>query len=232
MRNEILTREQNADLDFLLMSLPFRNSFNYNDESKLNEFVEGFLNAVSYFGLSELEFRKKDRCEGKASFKLLKSSYNLNGVRYNKKGLKSLSIASSELKLFKSNLKIDKKNIFKDEEFKQDLLSFFVDLEIKPSDVNKLTGVLNETLKECSKGPEQTILFLQKKVEELNKLRNSPDRGAIDNIPWWKLVAIAVMIGLSVWDIWRCIYKGVCSKAEKAAIKAGYTIASLVAKFC
>lgn len=232
MRNEILSREQKADLDFLLQSLPFKNSFNYADEANLNEFVEGFTNSVSYFGVSELEFRKRDRCRSKSSLDTLKSVYNLNGIRNNTKGLKCLKIASSELKQFQTTVKFDKKYVFKADEFRGELLTFFEELEIKPTDVDKLIKVLDETLSECSKSPEQTIAYLQNKSVELDKLRSSDDRGAVDNIPFWKIVAIAVFVGLAVYDIWRCIIKNKCSTAEKAAIKAGYTIASLVMKFC
>ncbi|MCU0327235.1 MAG: hypothetical protein MUF45_18730 [Spirosomaceae bacterium] len=217
MRNEILTREHKANLDFLLMSLPFRNSFNYQEESNLNEFVEGFTNSISFFGISELEFRKRDRSRSKTSVDSLKNVYSLNGTRNNTKGLKCLKIASAELKQFQNTLKLDKKYTFKADDFRSELLVFFEDLEIKPVDVDKLLKVLDETLSECSKSPEQTIAYLQKKVEELNKLRSSEDRGAVDNIPWWKIVAIAVFVGLAAWEIWRCIIRNKCGKAEKAA---------------
>ncbi len=232
MRNEILSREQKAGLDFMLQSLPFRNSFNYGDEANLNEFVEGFTNSVSYFGMSELEFRKRDRCRSKISLSSLKKVYDLNGARNNNKGLKSLQIASHELKQFQKTVKFDKKHTFKVGDFRNEMLTFFEDLEIKPVDVDKLIKVLDETLNECSKSPEHTIAYLQQKTEELNKLRSSDNRGAVDIIPWWKIVAIAVFVGIAAWDIWRCIIRNKCSKAEKAALKAGYTIASLVMKFC
>lgn len=219
-------------MDFLLMSLPFRNSFNYADEAQLNEFVEGFTNAVSYFGVAELEFRKRDRCRSKMSLKSLYNVYEGSGTRNNNKGLKALKIASHELKQFKKMFGSEKKTVFNGEEMKTELSIFFEELEIKPADVDKLLKVLDETLKVCSESPEKTIAYLQKKTEELIKLRDSKDRGAVDNIPWWKIVAIAVFVGLAAWEIWRCIIQNKCSKAEKAALKAGYTIASLVMKFC
>ncbi len=232
MRNTILSREQQADLDFLLHSLPFRTSFKYDDEAGLNEFVEGLLNSVSFFGVSELEFRKRDRCRSKLSVGSLKDVYSRNGIRNNSSGIRSLTIAAAELKQFASTVKFNKKNVFVPGEFRNDLISFFEDLEIKPTDVDKLIKVLDETLAECSKGPEQTLAYLQRKTDELSKLRNSPDRGAVDNIPWWKLVAIAIYIGLAIWDIWRCIIRNRCSTAEKVVIKVGHTIASLIMKFC
>jgi hypothetical protein len=63
MENQILNREQNATLDFHLMSSPLLMSTKCIGEQELSDFLEAFLDSCSLFGQSELYYRTKGRIE-------------------------------------------------------------------------------------------------------------------------------------------------------------------------
>lgn len=245
MKNEILSREQQAALDFQVSSSPFVMSFKDSKQSDLSEFAEGFIDSLSFFGVSELYYRGKERVEVGKENKSRVEYLNKMAVRNNEKGLKVLQLITpcvdrhiKEVVLSESSkgreTSVDKDRNRPDfSDFRYDAIAFFEDLETKPEDTKKLIAVLDEVIKAAEKGEKNVYEFINIKAKELAKVRKGKDRGVVDNIPWWKIVAIAVILGLATAEIWRCyIRKQGCSKVEQAAYKAGYTLASLVLKFC
>lgn len=119
-------------------------------------------------------------------------------------------------------------------EFSADIMLLLSEGDVKPSDVVKLKAIQDDVMEAFSgKGVPGVIEHTLTNMEKLAELRNRADRGAVDNIPWWKIVAIAVFLGLWVWAVARClINRQQCSDVTNAALAVGMTIAWLVAYFC
>lgn len=233
MRNEILNREQNASLDFHVMSSPQLLSIKDIGEPELSNFFEAYLDACSSFGLSELYFRTKGRIENGTGEQDLIDYYNNLGETYNQKGIDVLTIAITDFQAYVNGLPPNPPHPPADySEFVAESKFFYENLEIKPADTAELITALNEAVNAASPSESGLYQYILLKANELKTVRQSPGRGAETNLAWWKIVAIGVIIGIAALEIWRCIYKNKCSKTEKAAYKAGYTIASLVLKFC
>jgi hypothetical protein len=238
MENQILSREQNATLDFYLMSSPLLMSTKCNGEQELSDFLEAFLDSCSLFGLSELYYRTKGRIENSTGGQDLIDYYEGLGHQYNQKGINVLKIAINEFQEYVNNLPpnpphppADYSNFVAESKF------FFENLEMQPSATSDLVAVLNDVVANASPSEIELYNYILLKANELKSIRESDQRGSAPMalaivLPWWKIVAIAVILGLSALEIWRCIYREKCGKTEKAAYKAGYTIAGLVLKFC
>jgi hypothetical protein len=234
MRNEILNREQSALMDFDIMSSPQLLSFKDFGEPELSEFLEAYNDACSLFGLSELYYREKGRIENSTGDINMINYYNGLGENYNQKGITVLTLAISGLQNY-----VNTHNFIppgQDVDFTSLISEFkfyFENMETKPSDTAELVTVLNQTITAVTEGEQASFQYLLDKAIELRTVRQSPDRGASTNLAWWKIVAIAVYLGLAAIEIWLCILRSKgCSKVAKAALKAGQTIAALVMKFC
>jgi hypothetical protein len=114
------------------------------------------------------------------------------------------------------------------------MAEFVSNLEIKSSDAKKLMDALDEIIVAVNNNGEQGFLnFLTSKTADLEQLRQSPTRGTEDNIPVWKLVAIAVFLGLGIYGIIRCIVRGRnCGQVFSKAELTGLTLAAIIASFC
>lgn len=221
-------------MDFDAMSSPQLLSFVNSGETELARFLETYNDACSLFGLSELYFRQKGRIEQSTADPDQIAFYNDLGESYNQKGIDVLTLAIDGLQSYVNShsfippgTQADFSNMANEFKF------YFENMEIKPSDTAELVNVLNETLTAVSAGEQATYQYLLDKANELKAVRQTPDRGASTNLAWWKIVAIAVYVGLAALEIWLCILRSRgCSKVAKAALKAGQTIAGLVMKFC
>jgi hypothetical protein len=233
MRNEILNREQSALMDFDVMSSPQLLSFVNSGETEVAAFLETYNDACSLFGLSELYYRQKGRIEFGSGEADLVAYYNELGETYNQKGVELLSLAIADLQEYINSHTFPPPGQPADfTEFVAEFKLYFENLETKPTDTQELVTVLNDTVAAVSGGEQATYQFLVDKAIELRAVRLSPDRGASTNLAWWKIVAIAVYVGLAATEIWFCILKNKCSKKAKAVLKGGQTIAALVMKFC
>ncbi|MES2691537.1 MAG: hypothetical protein V4658_14105 [Bacteroidota bacterium] len=234
MRNEILNREQSALMDFDAMSSPQLLSFKNCGECELADFLEAYNDACSLFGLSELYFRQAGRIEEGTGETDLITYYTELGTAYNEKGIGVLTLAIAGLQAYvDSHAFIPPGTPANFTGMVNEFKFYFENMETKPSDTAELVTVLNETITAVSVGEKASYEYLLTKANELKIVRLSPDRGASTNLAWWKIVAIAVYIGLAAIEIWLCILRSKgCSKVTKAALKAGQTIAALVMKFC
>jgi hypothetical protein len=119
-------------------------------------------------------------------------------------------------------------------EFSSDLMPLLTEADIKPSDVITLKAIQDEVMTVAiGKGVPGLIQHVLTNMEKLAELRDRPDRGAVDNIAWWKIAAIAAFLGLWVAAVARClISRRQRSNVTNAALAAGMTIAFVVALFC
>lgn len=239
---EMLNREQNAMAQFMQSSEKMRQIADDGHGKGLLELTDALLQAMTSFGMSEMNARKAERRE---AIKIQQDVVKLVSKEtdyYHKKGLKSLSHAHKGLEQFREDLQKYKEelgaqfevDISEDlDKLHHDLRKGLVDLDIKASDVKKLDGAIQECFNSVrSKSPESLIDYIESKLRELEKIRNRPDRGAVENIPIWKVVAIVAALGIWVWALFRCHWWGSCSLAEGLSYFILFWIAVYIARFC
>jgi hypothetical protein len=114
-----------------------------------------------------------------------------------------------------------------------DLKVFIADCEFKPSDVGKLAKLIDENAASVKKGPGALLDSIISKLAELETARKRPDRGAVDNIPLWKLIAIAVYLGIALIAVTVCLVRrNNCAALIQALAAAGTSLVAIVSLFC
>jgi hypothetical protein len=232
----MLSREQQAVSDFMDVSTPLLRIADDGHNTGLQNFADAIVHSIAFFGLSELHARQAER----GGVLNVQSSKTLSASRmsthYNDKGLKTLSFAQDALKEFKEELANYPKSgdlRASVDTFQQELREALADLDLKASDVTKI----DEAIQPCldivrSQGADELVNYLEEQVGQLEEVRRRPDRGAVENIPIWKVVAIVVAVGVWVWALFRCgIFRG-CSRAEGLAYFVIFWLAVLISRFC
>ena len=168
-------------------------------------------------------------------------AYNSDvGLRQNDKGLEMLARAIDSFGDFKTIVEGEPPGLYDFTEglnqFRRDFLDVVVGYEVKTSDVQRISALLEETITiALAQGELGVVNHVEQKLTELDALRRSPDRGTAENIPFWKAVGIAIMLGVVVAIVIRCINKrraSDCRILEKAAYTAGWGIGGLLVLFC
>lgn len=231
-----LTREQGAATEFLTASEFMRRIADDKHGKGLLEFTNNLIVAMVAFGSSELYARQSERCEvlempaGRA-----RTASQLS-ARYNNKGLALLGRARDALNVFRQELAGFPDDAVAAKEFEtmhEDLREALVDLEVKASDVEKIEKTIRTCLDEVrTKGKVVLPDYLGRHLDELEKLRKREDRGAVENIPVWKIALIALAVGVWVWAYFRCRWWGDCSYAPAIAYFAIAWFAVLIRRFC
>lgn len=233
---EILNREQKAVYEFMTASAMMRQVADDGHGKGLLDLTDALLQAIASFGVSELYARIAERCK---ALGIKDSRYQLaleNSVYNNKKGLRNLSYAQNAFKQFRKDLGTYPKdtNLSEDLDILQrELRDGLVDLEIKASDVIKIDNAIKECFDTVRpKGIEGLADYIKMKLSELENIRKKDDRGAIENIPVWKIAAVAVALGVWVWGLFRCKWWGSCSWKEGLSYAVIFYVAALIRKFC
>jgi hypothetical protein len=231
----ILSREQDASAEFLRASEKLKEAATDGHGQGLATFAGHLVNALNEFGLSELNARQAERLQAlKLRAETARASKSLSDG-HNEKGLRSLESARGGLKLFQEELAGYPKapNIGPAvKAFQQDLREQLTHLEIKAEDVTRLDAALREGFQVASKGAAGLPGYLKKHLDELEKVRRGANRGAVENIPIWKVIAIVVAIGVWVWALFKCGIFGSCTLAEGLAYATIFWISVLIVKFC
>jgi hypothetical protein len=240
---EILSKELGAVSQFRMESEKMLRLAGDMPGKGLLELTESFLEAISSFGLTEINSRMVERraaIEIQQDFvKTVSKKINYN----NEKGLRNLSYAYRGLKIFREDLINIRKevgdkfevDISKDLKVLHDeLRAGLVDLDIKASDVVKIDKVITECFENVgSNGADGLVDYIELKLNDLEKIRKSPNRGAVENIPVWKVAAIAVAVGFWIWGLFKCHWwNSSCSTKESLAYSTIFWIACLVYRFC
>lgn len=237
----MLSRELEAVQDYMNSSSPLLEIAGRQDSPAFHEYCISLRDASVAFGMSELFGRRGERhkvlgtSREEAAFGAARCKF------YNERGLALLGHAQRSLSDLRSEVAATRSPKFpaageaKLKEFSQHFLAVVADLEIKASDAKKIRGVLEETVLVARRGGHMGLIdHFEAKTRELARLRRRSDRGAVDNIAYWKLVFIALLIGVALWFVIRCVLnrKG-CSSVEMNAIMAtGLTLGKLLLKFC
>lgn len=234
--NQIMSREQNATMTFMTAANEYRRFLGADPDSPLGDIGNAFIVAFDCFGQSELRARHAERLEALkvkpgTARELWRES---NG--YNKKGVHAIANMRKLLKKLeleaKKLPKLSKEDVIQLEQCAQELRAQFADLEIKVADVVKLDTVLNECISLVRKeGLTAIPNWIDKKGAELAKARLSKNRGAVDNIPLWKVVAIAVFLGAWIYGFFKCWWWSCTLNEQRAAYMIG-VIALAIASYC
>lgn len=232
----MLSQRQAATMDFLNASQYLRQVADDHHGIGMLEFTDSFIQSILSFGNSELYARQAGRSKGlKIQESLVKESMQMS-KEYNEKGFRNLSYARDTLKQLRKELesypevKLDKKDVAS---FQSELMHQVSELEIKESDALKIKEAFSSSLESIISGGAKALPdYLEQQIDKLEKIRRQPDRGAVDNIPVWKVAAIVVAVGVWVWALFRCKWWGSCSLREGLAYFIVFWIAALIAKFC
>lgn len=159
-----------------------------------------------------------------------------NFQQYNNLGLQGIndSLASlKELSKELNNLSIDASEV--ESNLKQALSEFkdqCVELEIKGKDVDKLFKCIDDYMTAFSTNKTQGVIdIMESNLNNLIKFRTSPDRGAVDNFPLWKVGAIIIGVGAWIIGAIHCVWFS-CSIAAGVSYAIIVMIAGIVLRFC
>ena len=156
--------------------------------------------SIACFGRCELEARSLDRAVEMDLFAERREWLSAEVKRHNEAGLsqiENLRGVFSQMGKDLTKLKFDRKKMLPrlDECVKEFRLAI-AEWDMKGSDAKKIDVVLQEIVDVVrEKGLIGLPDYLDGKMAELQDVRRRDDRGAIDNIPWWKIIIIAGMIG-------------------------------------
>lgn len=135
--------------------------------------------------------------------------------RYQAAGLRGLESAAASLRDFREVIQqqggqdpdrgeLEQRLDAFDESLRLELAA----LELKPADAERLVAQLEEAMSSARDGdPVRVLDFAAAKIDELASVRSGADRGMVDNIPWWKVVAVAVFFGITVWALIKCVWR-------------------------
>lgn len=186
------------------------NSFNNEEARLMARFINVFTDAVSFLGGSDIAYRlalNLDYSGLKANTKLLE--YRMIEDEFNKRGVDLLQFAKEILSELlnmsdRFNEPLYSKNIEEMEIRIKEVISKVEDI-YKPKDLEKVYSIIAsyfDSMRE--EGGKGIISIVNKFIDELFRERQKPTRGRIDNIPWWKIAAIAVYIGVSLFLMYLC----------------------------
>lgn len=230
----VLSRNQLASLDFFQASERLRLIATDGHGEGLAAVAGEFIQAMNAFGLSELEARRGERLQAlKLGTGVAREATRLRDA-HNEKGLRTLKRARAHVKLFREELASYPEVKLEGElkEFQQELREQLAELEISESDVRKIDSALADGFAVAGKGAAGLPDYLDRNLRELEKVRRSANRGAVENIPIWKIIAIVVAFGIWIWALFRCRWWGSCDLREGLAYFIVFWIAALIARFC
>lgn len=233
----MLSREQNAMFQYKMHSVPLQEAINDTKLEPLIALNNILIDAVSWFGISEHYARQAERSA------LIKDSARakqcqLSLERHNQTGLHVLSRAQAHMESLSSEFGKGRPS-GKDKEAEtmvtrplEDLKTIIADFEIKPSDARKLGDAIDQVGKAFNEaGHGGVVKLVQTKISELREVRSRPDRGAVENIPIWKAIAIIAAIGIWVIGVIHCGWFR-CSVDWAKAYAIGFNVAAAIAYFC
>lgn len=236
----LLSTAQRRTDEFLTRSEWLLQVTDDEEDRRLFFVTDTFRNAVAQFGLAEIYARQCDRCNALGLYPERASFAAAASQRHNDRGLELLRESRRGVADFLSHL--DDYPAVPDlgqelDQFQDAVREQLVDLEVKGSDVSRI----NEEIERCfgtvrKEGLEGLGTYLDDRLGELEDVRQGEDRGARENIPIWKAIAVAVIIGVSLWWLFKCrwrIFRGwSCSVREERAYGMIGLIASLIAAYC
>jgi len=238
MQKDIFSRELRASQDFALGNHSMLDILYSSEDSTILNIYSQFSDAVEHYGYAEMHFRQSER--NLVAKRFINSQKEIATIanRFNSKGGAILTNATASLKTLIAQVQkepaVKPKNLIQLDNFVNDFLDIVTLGEMKPADVEKINTVLQTCVEIAKKGGDKEVLnYAQMKFAELIEVRRSTNRGAVDNIPVWKMVAIAAFLAIAFFLVWRCLAKGKgCDVVERLAKGMGKTILTLIISLC
>jgi hypothetical protein len=237
--NIFSSKELSTVHEFLQLENQLVSSF--GDDPKLpslRPILDGLGSTTMLFGLCELNDKRVVRRMTAMQKDVLSTGFIESKNNYQELGLISLQEIIDRSKLLEKELS-DQSGTVSEAHIKSKLQEarlrfnlYLSDSELKGSDIKKLNLVFDEVEFAFNKSEKAVGELVNQKLIELQKLRKSPDRGNVENIPIWKLVSIAVYVGVGLTYVIRCILLDRCSRGEKAFFYLTALILGISLKFC
>jgi hypothetical protein len=170
--------------------------------------------ATVQFGRCELHMHVADRNAALKSNAAIVASKKKRAMDHHARGLQELASAKPDLARFIDGVSPD------DEQqalkawkgmgagIKASWLEALGDLDMKPSDAEKLNVVMEECCAAAETGLKSLGRHIAKQFDELERLRKTPTRGTESNWPYWKLVAVAIWLGFTVAGVILALQRG------------------------
>jgi hypothetical protein len=240
-QRSFLSGTQQTVSEFMEASKDLRAVANDPNFPELAEFTDHFLSAVTHFGRTEMELQGVERVAD-----LTKGGFaprDLEGFRatrlqladrFNRTGIRLLEGAD---RLPETVARLEPPNRAALQEdvsaLKEELQFHLGELEVKPSDSSRIAKAISPIFDLVGQGNVNGLYeHVARQAGTLQRLRASESRGAEENIPVWKIVAIAVAVGVWVWALFKCKWWGSCSLKEGLAYAIIFWISAFIAKFC
>ncbi len=216
------TREQNAVGEWLEQVGLIRPQLATAAEKvpTLLPYFDSLTGVVACFGRTELVARTYDRAVALGLQPERHDALAAEVRKHNEAGIAQTAVLRSTLKQLEKDLgaaKLAKAHVnARLTECSDEFKAALVDWDMKGSDAKKIADVLDEMVGLVTKkGAAALPGYLDKTFAELVEVRQRPDRGAIDNIPWWKILIIVGMVGWWIIQILWCNAFG-CAPASVA----------------
>jgi hypothetical protein len=215
MMNAQFSREQQRTLDFVSSLAPLRQGL--EKAAGIPSAVQLFdsvTKALSEFGNCELRMRHAERNTSLGINPGLAKSLDEIGKKHQATGLMHLQNARATVKTLKGELQ---KMTFPPQQdagkvaegvnnIRAQLLQHITELEVKPSDALKIRDAMDRALEPAKQLSADALPnFFEKAIDELRGLRERPDRGTNENIPWWKIAGIVLIAGAFASIVIACI---------------------------
>lgn len=222
----MLSREQDNVQYYLSSGSLLYEAFPSLEEGPLREGLFALDSAVASFGRAEMAVYKAERNQA------ARQPYNDDDIEtalatFQRAGLEYLDMASGAISDFRLNVEslVERGGKYDTELLERRASAFDVgvrrelaNLEIKPKDIERIIEQLDEALVVAKSGdPLALVDHIAAKLKELAGVRAGNDRGMVDNIPWWKIVAVAVFFAITIWALFRCVWRWFgprCSPSE------------------
>lgn len=234
---KVLSKEHQGMQNYQYSADSLRIALDFESSSDWMNCFELFSTSISSFILSELNFRQGERSQV-ANIYPDRTNYYFNiGNKFNQRGINGLFDSANFMNLFKNSESFPPTTADFDltlDEFRQDLLDLFIDVEWKASDITKIQNVINEVFSNISQQPSENLLtYIESKITELANVRQSPTRGTEENLPIWKVLAAAVLIGFAAWAVYACYYRSRgCTKKQRRTYETVMSIALITYGAC
>lgn len=205
------TREQNAVGELLDRASLIRPNLATAAEKvpTVLPYFDLLTNATACFGQCELVARNYDRAVALDLRAERRDGLLADVGKHNDAGLAQVTFARSALAQMGKEItaaKLSKKFVrLRLQECADEFRLALVDWDMKGTDAKKIDDVLTEAIDLVNKmGVAALPGYIDGKLAELEEVRKRPDRGAIDNIPWWKILIIVGMVGWWIIQVLWC----------------------------
>lgn len=179
----------------------------------LAEVLHGMTDAVILFGRSEMDYRQAQRYRALDIKSEEAQRREERGGFHHERGLQSLEAAIESIREFEQEAsEYEPVEISSDDEdiqyLRREWRAQLAELEIKASDVKRLNDALEEALGAVIEGQAEGIArFVEQRLTELQEIRESETRGTEENIPVWKIAAVAAFFGIAMWALMKCRWR-------------------------